>query len=39
LLGNFTVVDVRIRNVEAIQQQVGQAFPSIQDFALQGIAP
>jgi len=39
LLGNFTVVDVRIKNLDAMQQQTVPAFPSIQDFAIPGIAP
>lgn len=39
LLGNFTVVDVRIKNLDALRQQPVPAFPSIQDFAIPGIAP
>lgn len=39
LLGNFTVVDVRIRNLDAVPQQPLPVFPSIQDFAIPGIAP
>jgi len=36
-LDNFTVVDVRIKNLDALQQQPVPAFPSIQDFAIPGI--
>jgi hypothetical protein len=39
LLGNFTVVDVRIKNLDAVLQQPIPAFPSIQDFTIPGIAP
>lgn len=39
LLDNFTVVDVRIKNLDTLQQQPIPAFPSIQDFAIPGIAP
>jgi hypothetical protein len=39
LLGNFTVVDVRIKNLDAVRQQTIPAFPSVQDFAIPGIVP
>ena len=39
-LGNFTVVDVRIRNLDAAMRQLPvSAFPAIRDFAIPGIAP
>ena len=36
-LDNFTVVDVRIKNLDSIQRQPAAAFPSIEDFAIPGI--
>ena len=39
-LGHFTVVDVRIRNLDAAMRQLPvSAFPAIRDFAIPGIAP
>jgi len=38
-LANFTVVDVRIRNLDTLRQLPATAFPTIQDFAIPGIAP
>ncbi|MGB5408706.1 MAG: hypothetical protein WBN43_18195 [Thiogranum sp.] len=38
-LDNFTVVDVRIKNLDTLRQQPVPAFPSIQDFSVPGIAP
>ena len=38
LLGNFTVVDVRIRNLDsALRQLPVSAFPAIRDFAIPGL--
>lgn len=39
-LGNFTVVDVRISNLNAAIRQLSiSAFPAIRDFTIPGIAP
>ena len=39
LIGNFTVVDVRIRNLDAALQQPVPVFPSIQGVTIPGIDP
>jgi len=39
LLDNFTVVDVRIKNLDTIQRLPVPTFPSIQDITIPGIAP
>ena len=39
MLENFTVIDVHIKNLDALQQQPLPAFPTLQDITIPGIAP
>jgi hypothetical protein len=39
LIGNFTVVDVRIRNLDAVLQQPVPAYTPLQGFTIPGIDP